>query len=370
MNGRGKMKINLAEMYVDEEIKKAAIEVLESKRYVKGEQAKKFEEEFAQFCGTRYGISTNSGTSALHIAMLVAGIKAGDEVIVPSHTFIATVSPLIHIGAKPIFAEIDERTYTMDPDDVRKKITEKTKAIIPVHLYGHPCDMKAIKEIAEEHNLCIIEDACQAHGAEYKGRKIGSIGDMACFSFFPSKNMTVAGDGGMVVTNNEEYAVKAAALRDQGRIAGKKYEHDYIGFNYRMSEILAAIGRIQLKHLPEWIERRREIAKLYNELLENVGVILPFEADWAKHVYHLYVVRHEERDKLKEFLKEKGVASGIHYPIPVHLQPAIRNTLLEDYKLEITEKVAKEVLSLPIYPQMEREKVEYVVECIKEFVRG
>jgi len=364
------MKINLVEMYVDEEMKKAAIDVLESKRYVKGQQAKEFEKEFAQFCGVKYGISTNSGTSALHIAMLAAGIKAGDEVIVPSHTFIATVSPLLHIGAKPVFVEIDERTYTMDANDIKNKITEKTKAIIPVHLYGHPCDMGAIKDIAEEHNLLIIEDACQAHGARYREKRIGSIGDLACFSFFPSKNMTVAGDGGMVVTNNEEYANKAAALRDQGRITGKKYEHDYIGFNYRMSEILAAIGRIQLKHLPEWIERRREIAKLYNELLEKIDIVLPFEAEWAKHVYHLYVVRHPKRDKLKEFLGEKGVATGIHYPIPVHLQPAIKNILKENYKLQTTEKIAKEVLSLPMHPQMEREKVEYVAEWIKDFARG
>ncbi len=361
------MQVNLVEMYVDEEIKNAAINVLESKRYVKGQQAKEFEEEFARFCGVKYGIATNSGTSALHIALLVTGVKAGDEVIVPSHTFIATVSPLIHIGARPIFVEIEEKTYTMDANAIEKKITKKTKAIIPVHLYGHPCDMDAIKEIAEEYDLKIIEDACQAHGAEYKGRKIGSIGDIACFSFFPSKNMTVAGDGGMIVTNNEEYAIKAAALRDQGRVAGKKYEHDYIGFNYRMSEILAAIGRIQLKHLPEWIEKRREIAKIYNELLEDTDIILPYERKWAKHVYHLYVIRHAERNKLREFLKKKGVATGIHYPIPVHLQPAVRNYIEKDYELEITEKVAKEVLSLPIYPQMEKEKVEYVVECIKEF---
>ena len=361
------MKINLTEMYVDEEIKRVVIRVLESKRYVKGEEAKNFEKEFAKFCGVKYGVTTNSGTSALHVAMLAAGLTAGDEVIVPSHTFIATVSPLIHIGLKPVFAEIDEKTYTLNPDDIRKKITKNTKAIIPVHLYGHPADMDAIEEIAQEHDLIVIEDACQAHGAEYKGRKVGILGDIACFSFFPSKNMTVAGDGGMIITDNEEYAIKAAALRDQGRVAGKKYEHEYVGFNYRMSEILAAIGRVQLKHLPKWIEKRRDIAKIYNELLENVDVILPVEEDWAKHVYHLYVIRHRKRDKLKQFLEEKGIATGIHYPIPVHRQPAIKNYIKENYELKITENIAKEVLSLPIYPQMEKEKIEYVVNCIKKF---
>ena len=361
------MKVNMAEMYVDDEIKNAAIRVLESRRYVKGEEAKKLEEEFAEFVQAKYGIATNSGTSALHVALLAIGIKRGDEVIVPSHTFIATVSPVVHIGAKPVFAEIDEETYTINPEDIRKKITERTKAIMPVHLYGHPCNMDEIKEIAEEHDLKIIEDACQAHGAEYKGKKVGSIGDIAAFSFFPSKNMTVAGDGGMIVTNNEEYAIKAKALVDQGRIAGKKYEHDFVGFNYRMSEILAAIGRVQLKHLPEWIEKRREVAGIYDEILEEEDVVLPMEKEWAKHVYHLYVIRHEERDKLKEFLKEKGIATGIHYPIPVHLQPSMRE--YGNVKLEVTEKIAREIMSIPMHPQMEREDVEYVANAIKEWLR-
>ncbi len=361
------MKVNMAEMYVDDEIKNAAIRVLESRRYVKGEEAKKLEEEFAEFVRAKYGIATNSGTSALHVALLAIGIKRGDEVIVPSHTFIATVSPVVHIGAKPVFAEIDEETYTINPEDIRKKITERTKAIMPVHLYGHPCNMDEIKEIAEEHDLKIIEDACQAHGAEYKGKKVGSIGDIAAFSFFPSKNMTVAGDGGMIVTNNEEYAIKAKALVDQGRIAGKKYEHDFVGFNYRMSEILAAIGRVQLKHLPEWIEKRREVAGIYDEILEEEDVVLPMEKEWAKHVYHLYVIRHGERDKLKEFLKEKGIATGIHYPIPVHLQPSMRE--YGNVKLEVTEKIAREILSIPMHPQMEREDVEYVANAIKEWLR-
>ncbi len=359
------MKISITEMYVDEEIKNAATRVLESKRYVKGPEVREFEKEFAKFCDAEYGIATNSGTSALHVAMLTAGIKKGDEVIVPSHTFIATASPLIHIGARPIFAEIDEETYTVDVDDVRKKITDKTKAVIPVHLYGHPCDMNSLKEVADDYGVIIIEDACQAHGAEYKGDKIGGIGDIACFSFFPSKNMTVAGDGGMIVTNNEEYAIKAAALVNQGRLERKKYEHDFAGFNYRMSEILAAIGRVQLKHLSAWIEKRRKVAKVYNENLDGEVIVLPVEKEWAKHVYYVYVTRCKNRDKLREFLKEKGITTGVHYPLPVHLQPAMKD--FAGSRLRITEKVAREILSLPIYPQMGTQKIEYVISCIKEW---
>ena len=362
------MKINITEMYVDKEIKDAAQRVLESKKYVKGEEAKAFEEEFASFCSTRYGVATNSGTSALHVAMLTIGIKAGDEVIVPSHTFIATVSPLLHIGAKPVFAEVDRETYTIDPDEIRKNITDKTKAIIPVHLYGHPADMDPIMEVAREHDLRVIEDACQAHGAEYKGKRTGSMGDMACFSFFPSKNMTVAGDGGMIVTGNEDYAVKARALVNQGRMKGRKYEHDFAGFNYRMSEILAAVGRVQLKHLPEWIERRREVAGWYNEQLNGDNIILPVEKEWAKHVYHLYVIRCKNRDNLREFLKGKDIAAGVHYPLPVHMQPSVKD-IVGQVSLPFTEQIAKEVLSIPMHPQMSREDVQYVAEAINEWGR-
>lgn len=360
------MKVNITEMYVDEEIRGAVQRVLESKKYVKGEEAQSFEKEFAAFCHTRYGIATNSGTSALHVALLAAGITRGDEVIIPSHTFVATASPLLHIGARPVFAEVEEETYTIDPDDIRRKITDKTKAIIPVHLYGHPCDMDPIIEIATEHDLKVIEDACQAHGAEYKGRRVGSMGDMACFSFFPSKNMTVAGDGGMIVTVNEDYAVKAKALVNQGRLAGKKYEHDFAGFNYRLSEMLAAVGRVQLHHLPEWIKRRREVAGWYRELLDTDELILPVEKKWARHVYHLYVIRCKNRDGLQTFLKERGIASGVHYPLPVHLQPPVKDVVGE-ISLPFTEKIAQEVLSIPMHPQMSEDDARYVAAAIKEW---
>lgn len=356
------MKINMAEMFVDDEMRGAVLRVLESKRYVKGREAKKFEEEFSFFCNTKHGIATNSGTSALHVALLTVGLKPSDEVIIPSHTFVATASPLLHIGAQPVFAEINEETYTMDPEDVEKKITDKTKAIIPVHLYGHPCNMNPLLDLANENNLAVIEDACQAHGAEYEGKKIGSMGDMACFSFFPSKNMTVAGEGGMITTSNEEYAEVAEALVNQGRLAGKKYEHDYAGFNYRMSEILAAIGRVQLKHLPEWIEKRRKVAAWYNEMLDNEEIILPIEKNLAKHVYHLYVVRTEQREALRNYLGDHNVGTGVHYPLPVHLQPSIKKS--NPLSLKTTEKIVGEVLSLPIHPQLKKEDVKWVCELI------
>ena len=227
--GGVKMKINITEMFVDDEIKEAAVRVLEGKRYVKGPEGQEFEKAFAQFSGAAYGIATNSGTSALHVALLTLGIQRGDEVIIPSHTFVATASPLAHIGAIPVFAEVDEKTYTLDVEDVKQKITSKTRAIIPVHLYGHPCDMGPLQDLADENDVKILEDACQSHGATYRGEgKVGSMGDMACFSFFPSKNMTVAGDGGMITTTNEECAIRARALVDQGRFTGKKYEHDRV----------------------------------------------------------------------------------------------------------------------------------------------
>jgi len=357
----------MAEMFVDDEMREAVLRVLESKQYVKGEETKKFEEEFSSFCNTKYGVGTNSGTSALHVALLTIGVKPFDEVIIPSHTFVATASPLLHIGAQPVFADIDKDTYTIDPEDVEKKITDKTKAIIPVHLYGHPCDMKPLLDIAEENNVVVIEDACQAHGAEYEGQKIGSIGGVACFSFFPSKNMTVAGDGGMITTNSHEYFEVAEALVNQGRLAGKKYEHDYAGFNYRMSEILAAIGRVQLKHLPEWIKRRKEVASWYNDMLANDEIILPVEKNWAKHAYHLFVVRTIQREALRRYLAEHDIATGIHYPIPVHLQPSIKKKNRQP--LEITEKIAREVVSLPIHPQLEKKDVELVCELINGWKR-
>jgi len=359
------MKYNLVEMYVDDEIINAAVEVIKSKRYIKGPQARAFEEEFADYLGVKKAVTTSSGTTALWLIYDALGIKNGAEFITPSHTFIATVTPAIHMGARPVFVDIDEDAYTLNVEEVRKKITEKTKAIVAVHLYGHPADIKPLRELADERDIYLIEDCAQAHGAMYYGEKVGNFGDAAAFSFFPSKVMTVAGDGGMAVTNNEEIGELIQILHDQGR--REKYEHEYLGYNFRMSEILAAIGRIQLKHLENWIKRRNDIAKIYNDILEDV-VITPRVKDWARHVYYVYTIRAERRDELREFLKKNGIATGLYYPIPVHLQPAIKK-IVEPVKLPVTEKIVDEILSLPMHPFMEDEDAEFIANKVVEFYR-
>lgn len=356
----------MAEMYVDDEIKQSVLDVLESGHYIKGENNNYFEKEFADFCETRYAITTSSGTAAIFLSLYALGISKGDEVIVPSHTFIATVNPVLHLGAKPIFVDIDRETYTMNPEEVEQKVSSMTKAIIPVHLYGHPTDMAAIMDIAGDHDLRVIEDACQAHGAIYNGKKVGSIGDIGCFSFFPSKNMTVAGDGGMVTTNDDDLAERIGMLRDQGR--REKYTHELLGFNFRLSEIHAAVARQQLKHLPKWIEQRREIANYYNELLEEIDqIITPTEMEWAKHAYHLYVIRTKHRNMLKKYLEKQGISTGIHYPLPVHRQPCISEHIDPIVDLIETDKVVEEVLSIPMHPQLKKNEIKYITRKIKNF---
>lgn len=359
-------KISLSEAYIDGDIKKAVMDVLDSGRYIKGENLQRFEQEFAEFCSAKYAVGTSSGTAALLLSLLALEIGRGDEVIVPSHTFIATASPVLFLHAVPVFVDIDPETYTADTQRIEENITKKTRAIIPVHLYGHPADMDAINEIAEEHNLHILEDACQAHGALYRGKKVGAIGDCAAFSFFPSKNMTVCGDGGMVVTNNEELAGKIAMLRDHGR--RDKYTHELLGLNFRLGEIHSAIGRQQLKHLPEWIEKRRTLASYYNRLLDGVeGIRTPVEKSWAKHVYHLYVIRSSRRDALMRYLNDNGISTGIHYPIPVHKQPCMRN--IAKIKLPATDAAVSEILSLPMHPGLTEDKVKYTANKLKAFMR-
>jgi perosamine synthetase len=361
-------KIPLCTMYIDDEIKEAVLRVIDSGWYVKGENGKKLEEEFAKFCNAKYGISVSSGTAAIFLALKALDIKNGDEVIVPSFTFIATASPVILCGATPVFADIDLKTYTIKPEEVHKLITPKTKAIMPVHLYGHPAEMKPIMDIAKDHDLKVIEDACQAHGAVAYGHMVGTIGDIACFSYFPSKNMTVAGEGGMITTNSEELAKKMKMMKDHGRV--DRHKSTIFGFNFRLSEIHAAIGRIQLKHLPEWIEARRKKAAHYTELFANMdGVDVPVEANWAKHAYHLYVIKTEKRDELAKYLKEKNIGTGIHYYIPVHKQPYILDNF-PAVKLENTEKCSEKVLSLPLDPRISFEEIELVVGEVKNFYKG
>jgi dTDP-4-amino-4,6-dideoxygalactose transaminase len=374
-------KINLTEMYMDDAIKKAAVDVLESGRFIKGPRVQKFEEKFAQFTGAQYGIATSSGTTALLTTYMALDLKRNDEVIVPSHTFIATATPFLFLRAKPIFVDIDPKTYTLDIEQVKANINPHTKAIVPVHIYGHPADLQPILEIAGESRVRVIEDSCQAHGATYQNQKVGDIGDAAVFSYFPSKNMTVAGDGGMVVTNNKELADKMRILRNHGRINPATSE--LLGLNFRMSELHAAIGLVELKYLPKWIKGRRAAAKNYNKAFSKTDlvdeqIVLPIERDWATHVYHLYVIRvkKNKRDKLKEYLNNNGIASGIHYPKPLHEQPAIIDFMKTNYREIIrsrlypeTNKAVKEILSLPMYPSITKKQVDKVVNTISAFYR-
>lgn len=358
------MEIPLSKMYVDDQIRKAVLNVLSSGRYINGQNLSGFEQEFAGLCGTKYAVGVSSGTSAILLSLMALGIGQGDEVIVPSHTFIATASPAKFLGATIVYADIDPEIYTIDPAEVRRKVTARTKAIIPVHLYGHPYDSDPINELARAHNIYVIEDACQAHGATYKGKRTGSLGNIACFSFFPSKNMTVLGDGGMMTTNDDKIAQEVRRLRDHGRT--QKYVHEILGLNCRLSEVHAAIGREQLKHLIEWNERRRAIAARYNALLRDSGVAIAVEREWARHVYHMYVIRVKQRDRLAAYLKGKNIETGIHYPVPVHRQPC----LMSDVHLPVTEKYVDEVLSLPMHPQLTDEEVEYVALEVRKFMEG
>jgi len=361
-----KVNIPLSKVYVDKEIKNAVIKALESGRYILGEKVREFEQKFAVFCHVKHAVCTSSGTAAIFLALKALDIKPKDEIIVPSFSFIATASPVLHVGAKPVFAEINLRNYTLDPDDMKRKISKKTKGIIPVHLYGHPVDMDPILEIANENDLFVIEDAAQAHGAEYKGRRVGGIGGISCFSFYPSKNMTVCGDGGIITTNNEKIAEKIRMLRNHGR--WEKYTHEVIGYNLRFNEMQASIGIKQLEKLPSWNKARRKIAQIYNRTIDD-PVVTPIEEQWAKHVYHMYVIRTEKRDDLQKFLERQGISTGIHYPIPIHKQPAIESILGRQPPLRNSELAARTVLSLPMYPQLTLGEIEYVCAKIKDFFK-
>ncbi|WP_198003726.1 DegT/DnrJ/EryC1/StrS family aminotransferase [Methanococcoides burtonii] len=349
-------------MYVDDDIKRAVEQVLDSGRFIKGEQLRLLEQEFADFCNAKNAVGVSSGTSAILLTMMALGIGKGDEIIVPSHTFIASASPAKFLGATPVYVDIDPDTYTVDPNKIEEAITENTKAIIAVHLYGHPADMNSINDIASKYGIPVVEDSCQAHAAKYKGKRTGALGDIAVFSFFPSKNMTVAGDGGIAVTNNEELAEKIAMLRDHGR--NNKYTSDLLGLNLRLSEIPAAIGRQQLSHLSDWTDKRRQAAARYNELLRGV-VETPFEAQWATHAYHLYVIQTEARDDLAKYLNDNGISTGIHYPVPVHRQPCMEAGKVT---LPVTDKVVDRILSLPMHPQLTDEQIKFVAEKIQEWI--
>ena len=350
---------------IKEEVLSEISEALDSMQLFLGKNVQALESEFAGFCGTEFAIGVSSGTDALHIALRACGIGPGDEVITVSHTFIATVEAIILAGAKPVLVDINPETYNMDTSQLKKAITSKTKAIIPVFMYGHPADMDPIIGIARAHGLKIIEDACQAHGSEYKGRRAGSIGDVGCFSFYFTKNLGAYGEGGIITTSDPEIAQQCRMLRDHGQ--NEKYRHATIGMNGRLDELQAAVLRIKLPHLEDWIEKRRSLAQAYNEGLPD-SIIKPQEMPWAKHVYHLYVVRIPEREQLREWLESKGIGTGMHYPIPVHLQEAWRASGGEKLSLPVTESITKEILSLPIYPELTIEEVDIVCKHVREFI--
>lgn len=343
----------------------AITQVIDTSAFIMGPAIKEFEPKFAEFCGVKHAIGVSSGTSALHLALWALGIGPGDEVITIPHTFIATAEAISLCGATPVFVDIDPVAYTMDVTKLEAAITPCTKAIIPVHLYGNPTDMDPILEIARKHGLRVVEDCAQSHGAKYKGRKVGSMGDIGCFSFFPGKNMGAMGDAGAVTTNDDAIATRIAKLRNHGREG--KYEHEMVGDNERIDNLQAAILNVKLPHLNDWNAMRREHAAQYCEELSGTEICLPTVAPESEHVYHLFVIRHPRRDDLQKFLKQRGIASGVHYPLPLHLQPAYANLSYKQGDFPVTEAAAKQVLSLPMYPEMTRKMVTEVADAIKEY---
>ena len=362
-------KIHLASPIIDAEMKAAALSALENEMMVMGESVFKFEEEFAQYCGTKYAVSTASGTAALSITLQALGIGRGNEVITTPFSFIATANSIVHAGADPTFADVEDLGMNLSPSKTRAKISSKTRAIMPVHLYGHPSRIDEFHDIADEAGLSLVEDACQAHGAEFGGRKVGSIGDAGCFSFYPAKNMTVGGDGGIVTTNNEELADAARSIRDCGRDKNSKYYHGRIGFTSRLNTVNAAIGRIQLNRLEGWNEARRRISERYRRELENVREIIlpPLEESFEKAVYHLFVIRTKFRDQVKKRLADNGIETGIHYPRPIHLQAPYRQKYgYAEGAFPLSESLSNEVLSVPIYPTLAEDEVVRVCEALKK----
>ena len=351
---------------IKEEVNAAIQGVLDSCQFTLGSEVAAFEQEFAAYSQSALGIGVNTGTSALHLALLAAGVGPGDEVITVPFTFIATVSAIAYTGAKPVFVDIDPRTFTMDPTQLEAAITDKTKAIIPVHLYGQCADMDPILEIAKRRRLVVIEDACQAHGAEYKGRRAGGMGDMGCFSFYPGKNLGACGEGGMVVTDDPRYATTVRMLRDWG--AEKKYHHVLKGYNFRMEGIQGAVLRVKLRYLEAWTEGRRTAAGHYDRLLAGSSVETPIAEPYNRHVYHIYAIRTGQRKAWQDSLLAQGVQTGIHYPTPVHLLPAFADLGHSAGQFPHSERAANEVLSLPMFPELTLDQCEVVAQALRHLV--
>jgi len=351
---------------IEKEIDAAIKEVLLSGQYILGPVVEEFEEQVAAYCDVKYAIGVASGSDALILALRALDIRPGDEVITTPFTFVATAHAIVHCGAKPVFVDIEPDTFNINPDLIEPAITKRTKAIIPVHLYGHPANMDPIMGIAKDYNLYVVEDAAQAFGARYKGKKVGSIGHIGCFSFFPTKNLGCYGDGGMVVTDNTNIAEKVDILRRQG--CREKYHAEMIGYNSRLDAIQAAILKVKLKYIDEWNEKRRQVARRYNELLANTSIKIPVEAPYAYHVYHQYTIRSSRRDDLKQLLLDSGIEASIYYPQPLHLQDAYKSLGYTSYSFPKAAMASKEALALPIFPEMDPDLQRKIVSELKDFV--
>jgi dTDP-4-amino-4,6-dideoxygalactose transaminase len=352
---------------IRDEIAAAMQEVLDHTAFAGGPFVEKFEKEFAEFCGCRWAVGVGSGTDALWIALLMLGIGEDDEVITVPNTFIATAEAITFAGARPVFVDIDEKTYTINPELIESAITPKTKAIIPVHIYGQMADMNPIMEIARAKGLKVIEDACQAHGAEYKGRRAGSIGDAGCFSFYPGKNLGAYGEAGAITTNNEELAEKMRIFRDHGQ--AKKYYHSIIGWNARMDGIQGAVLSVKLRHLEEWNSARRKNARFYSQLLAGIKKItVPLESDYGRHVYHVYGIRVDDREELIKSLAQNNISCGIHYPVPLHFQDAYKFLGYGQGSFPVAESCTQQFVSLPMFAELTAEQIEMVCKEIKSFI--
>jgi dTDP-4-amino-4,6-dideoxygalactose transaminase len=357
--------LDLKAQYVGirEEVNAAIAKVFDSAQFVLGDAVTQFEQSFAAYCGVEHAIALNTGTSALHVALLAAGIGPGDEVITVSMTFVATTAAVLYCGATPVFVEVDEATWNMDPVAVEAAITPKTRAILPVHLHGRMAAMDEIMQLAERHKLVVIEDAAQAHGAQHNTRSAGSMGAIGCFSFYPGKNLGAYGEGGAAVTNSSELAHKIRLLRDWGQ--ENKYQHTFHGFNYRMDGIQGAVLGVKMHHIEEWTESRRAHAARYTEQLTGLDIRLPSPEGNNRHVWHVYAILTKQRDKVAAKLNERGIATGIHYPIPVHMQKAYSSLGYKHGDLPITERLGRELLSLPIYPEMTIAQIDEVVQALR-----
>ncbi len=348
---------------IKREIDEAIARTLESSQFILGAEVAAFEEEFAAFQGARLGIGTNSGTSALHLALLAAGVGPGDEVVTTPFTFVATAAALLYTGARPVYVDIEPETYNLDPGRIAAAISPRTKAIVPVHLFGHPADMDPIMGLARVHGLVVIEDAAQAHAAEYKGRRVGGIGDMACFSFYPGKNLGAYGEAGCVLTNHPELARTVRLLRNWGE--ERRYHHILRGYNYRMEGLQGAVLRVKLRHLEAWTEARRNRAAAYAQALADCGVRLPLEMPWARHVYHVHAIESPFRDEIHRALGARQIQAAIHYPVPIHLMEPYRDPAFPPGSFPQAERVASHILSLPIYPELVGDAVQQVAEAVR-----